>query len=163
MDFVAYVAKDATFGRACHVLECDGGLAQDVITTIGQAFEIRFKQHLAKRPTAVTVPDRLRFSSAKQCILIPYKAFRCTQSLNIHYEGLRLVQTMETLGEQIQTITTTGLEFFRLITYPSTTQPRPTSPSSEQPSNNNKRPFRRKECMTTRMGSCMTTVVTTHH
>ena len=58
MDFVAYVAKDEHFGRACHVLECGGGLAQDVITTIGQAFEIRFKQHLAKRPAAVTVPDR---------------------------------------------------------------------------------------------------------
>ena len=30
-----------TGGRACYVLECGGGLAQDVITTIGQAFELR--------------------------------------------------------------------------------------------------------------------------
>ena len=28
--------------RACYVLECGGGLAQDVITTIGQAFELRW-------------------------------------------------------------------------------------------------------------------------
>ena len=82
MDFVAYVAKDATFGRACHVLECDGGLAQDVITTIGQAFEIRFKQHLAKRPTAVTVPDRFySLFSTPQCLLIPLRAFKYFQSL----------------------------------------------------------------------------------
>jgi hypothetical protein len=63
MDFVAYVAKDATFGRACHVLECGGGMAQDVITTIGQAFELRFKQHLAHRPN-VHIPQRF------ECLLI---------------------------------------------------------------------------------------------
>ena len=40
---MAYVAKDATYARACHVLECGGGLAQDVLTTVGQAFELRFK------------------------------------------------------------------------------------------------------------------------
>ena len=37
-----------TGGRACYVLECTGGLAQDVITTIGQAFELRFKEFLKK-------------------------------------------------------------------------------------------------------------------
>lgn len=50
MDFVAYVAKDSRYGRACFVLECGGGLAQDVITTIGQAFELRFKEFLKKMP-----------------------------------------------------------------------------------------------------------------
>ena len=30
------------------MLECTGGLAQDVITTIGQAFELRFKEFLKK-------------------------------------------------------------------------------------------------------------------
>ncbi|XP_014615575.1 PREDICTED: SHC-transforming protein 1 [Polistes canadensis] len=48
LDFVAYVAKDMHEWRACYVLECDGGLAQDVISTIGQAFEIRFKEFLTK-------------------------------------------------------------------------------------------------------------------
>ena len=57
MDFVAYVAKDEVNGRACFVLECGGGLAQDVITTIGQAFEIRFKMYLANQPTAINLPD----------------------------------------------------------------------------------------------------------
>ncbi|GIY48708.1 SHC-transforming protein 1 [Caerostris extrusa] len=51
MDFVSYVAKDQRYGRACFVLECGGGLAQDVITTIGQAFELRFKQFLKKTPS----------------------------------------------------------------------------------------------------------------
>uniref|UniRef100_A0A8D2PCY5 SHC adaptor protein 3 n=1 Tax=Zosterops lateralis melanops TaxID=1220523 RepID=A0A8D2PCY5_ZOSLA len=34
------------FHLACHILECCDGLAQDVISTIGQAFELRFKQYL---------------------------------------------------------------------------------------------------------------------
>jgi len=48
LDYIAYVAKDGAGGRACYVLECTGGLAQDVITTIGQAFELRFKEFLKK-------------------------------------------------------------------------------------------------------------------
>ncbi|KAL3867250.1 hypothetical protein ACJMK2_044466 [Sinanodonta woodiana] len=58
LDFVGYVAKDAIHNRACHVLECGGGLAEDVITTIGQAFELRFKEYLRKQPKPVTLPDR---------------------------------------------------------------------------------------------------------
>lgn len=58
MDFVAYVAKDSIHGRACYVLECGGGLAQDVITTIGQAFELRFKEYLKRTPrTGAAVAD----------------------------------------------------------------------------------------------------------
>ncbi|EZA56888.1 hypothetical protein DMN91_001339 [Ooceraea biroi] len=48
LDFVAYVAKNLEEWRACYVLECGGGLAQDVISTIGQAFELRFKEFLTK-------------------------------------------------------------------------------------------------------------------
>ena len=50
LDYIAYVAKDSMGGRGCYVLECGGGLAQDVITTIGQAFELRFKEFLKKAP-----------------------------------------------------------------------------------------------------------------
>lgn len=49
-DFVAYVAKDSAHGRACYVLECMGGRAQEVISTIGQAFELRFKEFLKRSP-----------------------------------------------------------------------------------------------------------------
>uniref|UniRef100_A0A3Q2EB42 SHC adaptor protein 3 n=1 Tax=Cyprinodon variegatus TaxID=28743 RepID=A0A3Q2EB42_CYPVA len=45
-DYVAYVAKDPVNRRACHMLECSDGLAQDVISTIGQAFDLRFQQYL---------------------------------------------------------------------------------------------------------------------
>ncbi|BFZ02515.1 hypothetical protein BsWGS_05554 [Bradybaena similaris] len=58
LDFVSYVAKDHEYGRACHVLECGGGLAEDVVTTIGQAFELRFKQYLNRQPKAVQITDR---------------------------------------------------------------------------------------------------------
>lgn len=53
LDFAAYVAKDQQFGRACFVLECGSGLAQDVITTVGQAFELRFKQFLKRTTTSI--------------------------------------------------------------------------------------------------------------
>ncbi|XP_049875203.1 SHC-transforming protein 1 [Pectinophora gossypiella] len=56
LDFVAYVAKSAPPAewRACYVLECGGRLAQDVIATIGQAFELRFKEFLTK-PSSVNI------------------------------------------------------------------------------------------------------------
>ena len=54
LDFVAYVAKDRKHVRSCFVLECGGGLAQDVITTIGQAFELRFKEFMKRAPISKT-------------------------------------------------------------------------------------------------------------
>ncbi|KAM9841579.1 SHC-transforming protein 3 [Aulostomus maculatus] len=55
-DYVAYVAKDPVNRRACHILECSDGLAQDVISTIGQAFDLRFQQYLqcpsSKQPSS---------------------------------------------------------------------------------------------------------------
>uniref|UniRef100_A0A8C0QP83 SHC adaptor protein 4 n=1 Tax=Chelonoidis abingdonii TaxID=106734 RepID=A0A8C0QP83_CHEAB len=53
-DYVAYVAKDPVNQRACHILECPSGMAQDVINTIGQAFELRFKQYLKNPSTLIT-------------------------------------------------------------------------------------------------------------
>ncbi|NWH79479.1 SHC4 protein, partial [Piaya cayana] len=52
IDYVAYVAKDPVNQRACHILECPNGMAQEVINTIGQAFELRFKQYL-KNPASL--------------------------------------------------------------------------------------------------------------
>ncbi|NXE29260.1 SHC2 protein, partial [Ardeotis kori] len=57
-DYVAYVAKDPINQRACHILECCEGLAQSVISTVGQAFELRFKQYLHSPPRVVAPPDR---------------------------------------------------------------------------------------------------------
>ncbi|XP_028812448.1 SHC-transforming protein 4-like isoform X2 [Denticeps clupeoides] len=54
-DYVAYVAKDSVNKRACHILECPEGLAQDVINTIGQAFEKRFRQ-LLRNPLSLMAP-----------------------------------------------------------------------------------------------------------
>ncbi|XP_067824692.1 SHC-transforming protein 2 isoform X2 [Heptranchias perlo] len=58
-DYVAYVAKDPVNQRACHILECCEGLAQTVISTIGQAFELRFKQYLHSPPKLVAPLDRM--------------------------------------------------------------------------------------------------------
>ncbi|KAK9409046.1 SHC-transforming protein 2 [Crotalus adamanteus] len=52
-DYVAYVAKDPINQRACHILECCDGLAQSIINTVGQAFELRFKQYLHSPPQTV--------------------------------------------------------------------------------------------------------------
>uniref|UniRef100_A0A669QNS5 SHC adaptor protein 3 n=1 Tax=Phasianus colchicus TaxID=9054 RepID=A0A669QNS5_PHACC len=59
-DYVAYVAKDPVNRRACHILECCNGLAQDVISTIGQAFELRFKQYLRYPSKIPTFHDRMQ-------------------------------------------------------------------------------------------------------
>ncbi|XP_065518047.1 SHC-transforming protein 3 [Lathamus discolor] len=59
-DYVAYVAKDPVNRRACHILECSDGLAQDVISTIGQAFELRFKQYLRCPSKIPTFHDRMQ-------------------------------------------------------------------------------------------------------
>ncbi|KFQ73536.1 SHC-transforming protein 3, partial [Phaethon lepturus] len=59
-DYVAYVAKDPVNRRACHILECCDGLAQDVISTIGQAFELRFKQYLRCPSKLPTFHDRMQ-------------------------------------------------------------------------------------------------------
>ncbi|NXV24611.1 SHC3 protein, partial [Cepphus grylle] len=59
-DYVAYVAKDPVNRRACHILECCDGLAQDVINTIGQAFELRFKQYLRCPSKIPTFHDRVQ-------------------------------------------------------------------------------------------------------
>lgn len=63
LDFVSYVAKDNRYGRACFVLECGGGLAQDVITTIGQAFELRYKQFLKRTPCSRSESEMLQASA----------------------------------------------------------------------------------------------------
>ncbi|XP_068175450.1 SHC-transforming protein 2 isoform X1 [Antennarius striatus] len=57
-DYVAYVAKDPVNQRACHILECSDGLAQGVISTIGQAFELQFKQYLHSPPKTMTSMER---------------------------------------------------------------------------------------------------------
>lgn len=44
---IGYVAKDNANRRECHVFDC-GHMAADVIATIGQAFELRYKSFLAK-------------------------------------------------------------------------------------------------------------------
>jgi len=56
LDYVAYVAKDKRGVRSCFVLECKGGVAQEVITTIGQAFELRFKEFLKRTPNVHKPP-----------------------------------------------------------------------------------------------------------
>uniref|UniRef100_A0A4W2HVT3 SHC adaptor protein 3 n=2 Tax=Bos indicus x Bos taurus TaxID=30522 RepID=A0A4W2HVT3_BOBOX len=59
-DYVAYVAKDPVNRRACHILECCDGLAQDVIGSIGQAFELRFKQYLQCPSKIAALHDRMQ-------------------------------------------------------------------------------------------------------
>ncbi|ETE58323.1 hypothetical protein L345_15955, partial [Ophiophagus hannah] len=55
--------RQLTFGlplslQACHILECCDGLAQSIISTVGQAFELRFKQYLHSPPQTVAPQER---------------------------------------------------------------------------------------------------------
>ncbi|XP_044045906.1 SHC-transforming protein 4-like isoform X2 [Siniperca chuatsi] len=53
-DYIAYVAKDLVNQRACHILECPQGRASEVINSIGQAFETRFRQLLSHTPSLLS-------------------------------------------------------------------------------------------------------------
>ncbi|XP_010075440.1 PREDICTED: SHC-transforming protein 4 [Pterocles gutturalis] len=64
-DYVAYVAKDPVNQRACHILECPNGMAQEVINTIGQAFELRFKQYL-KNPSSLVTSNESEAANANE-------------------------------------------------------------------------------------------------
>ncbi|MBN3275767.1 SHC4 protein, partial [Polyodon spathula] len=61
-DYVAYVAKDPVNQRACHILECPDGLAQEVISAIGQAFELRFRQFLNNPSPLITPQDSVAWT-----------------------------------------------------------------------------------------------------
>ncbi|NXT97812.1 SHC4 protein, partial [Buphagus erythrorhynchus] len=62
-DYVAYVAKDPVNQRACHILECPNGMAQEVINSIGQAFELRFRQYL-KNPSSLVTSNESEAANA---------------------------------------------------------------------------------------------------
>ncbi|XP_077941755.1 SHC-transforming protein 1 isoform X1 [Gasterosteus aculeatus] len=53
-NYIAYVAKDLVNQRACHILECPRGRASEVINSIGQAFENRFRQLLNHTPSLLS-------------------------------------------------------------------------------------------------------------
>ncbi|XP_054627939.1 SHC-transforming protein 1-like isoform X2 [Dunckerocampus dactyliophorus] len=57
-DYIAYVAKDFDNQRACHILECPQGRAAEVISSIGRAFESRFRQLLSHTPSLISADPR---------------------------------------------------------------------------------------------------------
>ncbi|XP_037342476.2 SHC-transforming protein 1-like isoform X1 [Pungitius pungitius] len=61
-NYIAYVAKDLVNQRACHILECPRGRASEVINSIGQAFEDRFRRLLNPAPSLLS-----NRSAAKMC------------------------------------------------------------------------------------------------
>ncbi|XP_055336546.1 SHC-transforming protein 1-like [Paramacrobiotus metropolitanus] len=57
IDFIAYVGKSSERatslpGRWCYVIECGTGVSQECVATIGQAFDLRFKQYMKKSTTS---------------------------------------------------------------------------------------------------------------
>ncbi|OWA51491.1 putative SHC-transforming protein 1 [Hypsibius exemplaris] len=51
IDFIAYVGKTGG-SRWCYVIECGAGVTQECVATIGQAFDLKFKQYLIKSGAA---------------------------------------------------------------------------------------------------------------
>eukprot|EP00112_Aurelia_sp_Birch-Aquarium-sp1_P004083 Seg1464.8 transcript_id=Seg1464.8/GoldUCD/mRNA.D3Y31 product="SHC-transforming protein 1" protein_id=Seg1464.8/GoldUCD/D3Y31 len=56
--FVSYIAKDNVFERACFVIECPLDIKTEVIQTIGQAFEAKYKEFVNKPPKVTELPER---------------------------------------------------------------------------------------------------------
>lgn len=61
MDYVSFVAKDLHDCRNCYVIECGSGQAQNLISTIGQAFELRYNEYFNK-----TQPIQENLNNAKE-------------------------------------------------------------------------------------------------
>lgn len=61
-DYIAYVAKDNMNKRACHVLSCQPNESLDVITTVGQAFELRYNEFIQSQQTTTKHNDPLETS-----------------------------------------------------------------------------------------------------
>ncbi|XP_061565551.1 SHC-transforming protein 1-like [Cololabis saira] len=59
-EYIAYVAKDFVNQRACHILECPQGRANEVISSIGQAFETCFRQLLSQTSTLLSPRSSVR-------------------------------------------------------------------------------------------------------
>ena len=50
--------RDFLFVAACFVIECPLDIKTEVIQTIGQAFESKYKEFVNKPPKATEVPER---------------------------------------------------------------------------------------------------------
>uniref|UniRef100_A0A3B5BHX9 SHC adaptor protein 4 n=1 Tax=Stegastes partitus TaxID=144197 RepID=A0A3B5BHX9_9TELE len=79
-DYIAYVAKDLVNQRACHILECPQGRAGEVINSIGQAFETRFRQLLSQTPSLLS-------TSPSSAVRICHK--RCPEETIKHQNAKR--------------------------------------------------------------------------
>lgn len=71
ISFVAYVAKDVMDWRACYVLDCGSDKAQSVISTMGAAFELRYKNFCGddaeKRSTMKRKQSAVSVNSNMKC------------------------------------------------------------------------------------------------
>ncbi|CAF0962217.1 unnamed protein product [Adineta steineri] len=65
-DYIAYVAKDNTNKRSCHVLSCKENESLDVITTIGQAFELRYNEYMQTQQGSVKSFENDEFLQQKR-------------------------------------------------------------------------------------------------
>lgn len=64
---IAYISKDASFERACFVFDCKGDIADDIILTIGQAFELKYKEFLSTSTNIQAVPKKFTDPIVEKC------------------------------------------------------------------------------------------------
>ncbi|CAM4791827.1 unnamed protein product [Rotaria magnacalcarata] len=72
-DYIAYVAKDNMNKRACHVLSCATNESLDVITTIGQAFELRYNEYVQTQRQVLQDQDQDLMKSSGHDQQLPQK------------------------------------------------------------------------------------------
>ncbi|XP_065059834.1 SHC-transforming protein 1-like isoform X1 [Rhopilema esculentum] len=81
--FVSYISKDNIFERACFVIECSADIKLEVIQTIGQAFEAKYKEVVNNPPKLTEVPERftqpifpVEEDPAPSCAAQPYASLK---------------------------------------------------------------------------------------
>lgn len=81
VDYVAYVAKDSKFGRACFVLECEYDTAKRVLDTIARGFQLRTKQILSNNASLPRTSNHQTATTTDR-IFCPNTIARLTVSLD---------------------------------------------------------------------------------
>lgn len=54
------IATDCAFFLACFVIQCENGCKSEVIQSIGQAFEAKYKDFVNKPLVATEIPEKYR-------------------------------------------------------------------------------------------------------
>ncbi|XP_047139684.1 SHC-transforming protein 1 isoform X1 [Hydra vulgaris] len=105
-NFIGYISKDVAFDRACFVFECGNDLSNNIILSVGQAFELKYKKHLQTQPKIQPIVGRF----TDPLFEAPEKGFYKV-SPNIYIDSLKTKQYENLDDSNVKSSHYTALNF----------------------------------------------------